>query len=274
MAGPVRPALYRGDTWRGVLDPGMAKHFFKAWLKRKAAADGLLLLEEQASERAGALAALQTLLVEHYIDADVVERAGGFKRAADVIRNSIPTRKKARSGDLGEILAVELLHQETRFKVPIRKLRWKSDREMPLHGNDVIAVDVESGKKPRVLKGECKSRAQFSPSHVPEAAAALDDHGGRPNPSTLAFITKRLYEEERDDEAGIFRDLQAKGGLRLQDVEHLIFVLSGNDTANTLSTLPAPKKKTIRRRWAAGIVVKQHSDLIEAVYDQEERRGT
>jgi hypothetical protein len=34
-------------------------------------------------------------------------------------------------------------------------------------------------------------------------------YDGRPIPSTLAFITKRLYEEKRDAEAKVFQDLQS-----------------------------------------------------------------
>jgi hypothetical protein len=48
-----------------------------------------------------------------------------------------------------------------RFVVPIKKLRRKSDRQMPMHGNDVIGVDTRV-KPVRVLKGECKSGATFS----------------------------------------------------------------------------------------------------------------
>lgn len=194
-----------------------------------------------------------------------VLKAGGFEKAADTIRHSLPTKKRIQSGDLGEIIAVEFLHAHTSFRSPILKLRYKSDRDTALHGNDLIALD-QAGKRPRVLKGECKSRANFSASHVPAAVEPLDAHGGRPNPSTLSFITKRLYEEGRDQEAAIFRDLQSTKALRLQDVEHLVFVLSGNNATSVLAEVPPPAKRSINKRWCVGLIVSEHGDFVSSVF--------
>jgi hypothetical protein len=96
---------------------------------------------------------------------------------------------------------------------------------MAMHGNDVIGVDA-SVKPVRVLEGECKSRGNFSDDVAKQAVDGLDKHDGRPNPSTLAFITKRLYEEERDDEAKVFQDLQcARRDRSREDHAHDIHVV-------------------------------------------------
>lgn len=132
-----------------------------------------------------------------------------------------------------------------------------------MHGNDVIGVDT-STKPVRVLKGECKSRANFAASVVGEACEALDKHDGRPNPSTLAFIATRLYEEDRDEEAEVFRDLQCRSSIAARNIAHMIFVLSGNDPTANLTAVPKSKRGV--KRDSAVIVVKDHGKFISAVF--------
>lgn len=238
---------------------------FKKWLKpRSTAHQSVALYAERPGTRSIGLSVLKGLLAEHFVGEATILQAGGYTKAASIIANSLPTNKKTQSGDLGELLATEYINAETSFVVPIKKLRWKSDRQAPMHGNDVIGVDMET-KPVRVLKGECKSRAAFGKGVVKEAVASLDLHDGRPNPSTLAFIAKRLYEEGRDEEANVFRDLQCEGTIRPKNVTHMIFALSGTDPAKHLAEGPKSKHRGIKRENAA-ILIEDHGAFIAAVY--------
>jgi len=106
---------------------------------------------------------------------------------------------------------------------------------MPMHGNDVIAIEQKGGSV-RILKGESKSAGTVSEATMKGAAEGLDRDDGRPNPSTLAFIAKRLYEAGRDVEGKVFEDLQANGAIAAKDVQHLIFTFAGK--ARSYSMLP------------------------------------
>ena len=238
---------------------------FTKWLKPVGTPHpGVTLYGERDGARSIGLSALKGLLVEHFVGEAMIVQAGGYAKAAAIIANSLPSNKKTRSGDLGELLATEYINSKTSFVVPLKKLRWKSDRQMPMHGNDVIGVDTMV-KPIRVLKGECKSRAVFGKGVVDEAVMSLDIHDGRPNPSTLAFIAKRLYEEKRDDEANVFRDLQCGGTIAAKNVTHMIFALSGNDPSKHLANGPKSKHSGIKRENAA-ILVSDHAAFIDAVY--------
>jgi hypothetical protein len=238
---------------------------FKKWLKSVTTPHaGVVLFAEKNGTRAVGLEAIKKLLADHLVGESNIAKAGGYAKAAEIIANSLPTNKRTRSGDLGELLATEYINAETGYVVPIRKLRWKSDRQMPMHGNDVIAVDVKA-KPVQVLKGECKSRANFTKTVAEEAAESLDLHDGRPNPSTLAFITKRLYEENRDKEARVFQDLQVEGAIAAKSVKHLIFALSGNDPSEHLAKAQKSKHSGIKREGVA-VVVSDHGAFIDAAY--------
>jgi hypothetical protein len=241
-------------------------NLFRAWLAEDGvgAPSGIRIYREQQTKRAETLPVLKELLVDHYVGEATIVASGGFKKAAEIIKNSLPASKRIRSGDLAELLATEYVNSETTYRVPIRKLRWKSDRDTPLHGNDVVGVDTSTART-SVLKCECKSRAHFKPSDADEAVAGLGGHRGRPNPSTLAFIAKRLYELGRDAEAKVFQDLLTARAIRATDVRHLVFVLSGNVPVTQLSSVVvAAKNRT--QRTATAIVVKDHGAFIDLVF--------
>ena len=219
---------------------------------------------ERSGARAFGLKTLKQLLAEHFVGEATIVQAGGYRRSAAIIANSLPANKHTRSGDLGELLATEYLNSETPFVVPIKKLRWKSDRETAMHGNDVIGINTKDGPV-QVMKGECKSRASLTRATVHEAAECLDLHDGRPNPSTLAFITKRLYEEKRDVEAKIFQDLQSAGTIAAKRLNHLIFALAGNDPSKDLAS--CPKSKHGIKRQGAAIIINDHGAFVAAVYE-------
>lgn len=243
----------------------MATNLFLKWLQGpNSPTQGVSLWTERSGTRSVGLKALRQLLGNHFVGETTILKAGGFTKAAEVIVNSLPSNKKTRSGDLGELLATEYVREQTQFIVAINKLRWKSDRQTAMHGNDVVAVD-SSAQPVRVLKCECKSRAAFGSAVVTEAVESLDKDGGRPNPSTLAFIAKRLYEENRDAEAHVYRDLQAKRAITPKMISHLIFVLSGNDPSSHLMATPKPKRLGIKRESVA-VIIPDHGAFVKKVF--------
>ncbi len=247
--------------------PGGAvtKKLFEDWLERKASTTDVPLYTERKNARAIGLAELETLVADHFVGQKAVLKMGGYKKALKTIVNSLPSSKRTQSGDLGELLATEYVDAQTSFTVPIRKLRWKSDRQMPLHGNDVIGIEILKSGKARVLKGESKSAATISSTTIKGAVEGLDRHDGRPNPSTLAFIVKRLYDEDRDEEAQRFEAMLADGALTTRDVQHFIFTLAGKDPCALLAAAPKAKKAAIKRQLAA-VVIPDHAGFVTSVY--------
>lgn len=89
--------------------------------------------------------------------AEDVERLG-YKVAAAILREAMPQTPKGRSGDLGEILATELVEEEIGVRVPVRRLRYKDGHNMAMRGDDFIGAGYDAaGEKLWLLKGEAKS---------------------------------------------------------------------------------------------------------------------
>lgn len=250
----------------------MSKKLFADWLESvPPTAGNVPLFQERSGARTAGLDAFKELLADHFIGEEVVLKMGGYAKAATTLKNSLPTTKRGQSGDLGELIATEYIDAKTTFHVPIRKLRWKSDQKMPMHGNDVVGVEVR-GTSIHVLKCESKSREWFAPTHIAGAAKGLDGHDGLPNPSTLAFITKRLYEQDRDPEAKVFEALQIDGSVPPQNIEHLIFTFTGRDPSKHLAAAPQPKNSAIKRSGAA-VVITDHPAFITTVYGNHVKKS-
>jgi len=231
----------------------------------EAGVEELLVLRERPGKRSAVELAIGEMVKDHLAGLDVVSRIGGYEKALAYIRNKLPLAKRIRSGDFGEILASEYIDQCTEYSVPIKRLRWKDDRNTAMRGNDVIAIQKRL-KRWCLLKAESKSRAALSESVVAEAVDGLDKHVGRPNPSSLAFISSRLRELNRDGEATVFEDLQSRPP-KADEVEHLVFTVSGNDPADHLKKHRGRKGKKIRRHLV-GCVIADHQIFINTLFDR------
>src|SRR5262245_34739563 len=136
----------------------------KAWMKETrpdTSVPELLVLRERDGQRAIMQPAIQETIKHHLAGLDVVSKIGAYTKTLAYIRNKMPSAKRVRSGDFAEILATEYIDQCTEYRVPIKRLRWKDDRNTTMRGNDVIGIQRQ-GQRWKVLKAECKSRAALS----------------------------------------------------------------------------------------------------------------
>ncbi len=109
----------------------MTQPFFNEWMDRiqpDTAAQDLVLLTEKEEVNEAVEAAVRQAAMDHLVGLEILERIGSYPAAAAFVRNKIPSDRRVRSGDLGEILASEYINQCTEFEVPIKRLRWKDDR--------------------------------------------------------------------------------------------------------------------------------------------------
>jgi hypothetical protein len=245
----------------------MANTFLKTWLKKdrnESAPANVVVLRERTNSRVLVLSALKKALFDHFVGLEIIQSIGGFAKAANVIQNALPTDKKTRSGDCGEILATEYAEQYLGYTIPVRKLRYKDDREMAMRGDDVLGF-LFTKKPVGILKTEAKSRINLSKGVVQEADAGLKRHNGRPNPSTLSFISRRLRENGKHDLAGLIEQLQ-KVDIPLKTVAHLIFTLSGNDPDDYLKSGAKSCHQDIDR-LLAGCVIPDHAEFIASLFD-------
>ncbi|MBE2191071.1 MAG: DUF1837 domain-containing protein [Alphaproteobacteria bacterium] len=205
--------------------------------------------------------------------ADDVARLG-YVGAAAVLKGRVPQTKRTRSGELGEILAVELVEEKTDFVVPVRRLRYKDGRESPLRGDDFIGIDNSIPGQLHLLKGESKSRVALSKDAISDARKVLKRDAGRPTPISLTFIADRLIERGGSEKAlgQALKDEVANKSLPKLQIKHVLFTLSGNMPAQHLKD-DLTVADAGREHRTINIHITDHQDFIKAIYEEIENLG-
>jgi hypothetical protein len=250
----------------------MSGHPLDKWLTGKTSDVGrhaLLLLMECDGARAKIMGRLREIVRSHYVAPEAAAKRLadlGAPQTAALLREHLPTSKKARSGDLGEILATEIAEYRLAYAVPVRRLRWKDGRDMSLRGDDIVGLARGAKNKLHFLKGESKSRAALATAVLDEAAEALDRDRGRPSRHSVLFVADRLREQGKDDLAKELEEavLQSFRGCT---VEHLIFVLTGSNPESLMSEHLKACAKRRRRRHGVGVRIKDHGEFIDELFE-------
>ncbi len=235
-------------------------------------------------EKAGGRDANRASLVEtvraHY---DHLERIAddiarlGYTRAAEILRAQLPQTAKGRSGDLGEILATELVEEEVGLRVPVRRLRYKDGRNMAMRGDDFIGAGYEPGNDGQLwlLKGEAKSNKVLGKATVTAARKVLNRDSGRCTPDSLLFVANRLLESENADDVALGRAIRDEVGLkalRADRIGHMLFTMSGNVPPAALKE-DLEAAGTNRDQFVVNLRIEDHQDFIKELYEEAEDLG-
>lgn len=200
----------------------------------------------------------------------------GYKTAAKILSKAMPQTSKVRSGDLGEILATELVEEEIDLRVPVRRLRYKDGRDMAMRGDDFIGIGYDAAEERlRLLKGEAKSNTVLKKTVVTNGRNMLNRGSGRCTPDSLLFVANRLLESADPNDNALGRSLRDEVGLAsLPDdrIDHMLFTVSGNGPHAYLKE-DLNATGTNRNHYVVNIHVEDHQNFIAAMYQKAEDLG-
>lgn len=202
--------------------------------------------------------------------ADDVARLG-YVDAAKILNAVLPQTAKARSGDLGEILATELVEEEIGLRVPVRRLRYKDGRNMALRGDDFIGAGYGvDDDKLWLLKGEAKSNKALGKTTITNARKVLNRDNGRCTPDSLLFVANRLLESNDAADVALGRTIRDEVGLnslRPGRIDHMLFTMSGNlPPAALKEDLQAASAN--RDHYVVNLRIEDHQDFIAEMYEK------
>lgn len=255
---------------------------YKTWCettKEKNARKRYLTLVERAGGRDEIRESLAETMRSHY---DRLERIAddvarlGYAAAAKILSSEMPQTPTSRSGDLGEILATELVEEEIGLSVPVRRLRYKDGRNMALRGDDFIGAGYGTDDdKLWLLKGEAKSNKTLGKTTITKARKVLNRDNGRCTPDSLLFVANRLLESNDDGDVELGRAIRDEVGLnslRPGRIDHMLFTVSGNAP-------PAALKEDLetasanRDQYVVNLRIEDHQEFIAEMYKEAEDLG-
>lgn len=249
---------------------------YRQWCRSKKNVNGnkvLRYLTERKSGRSIVLRQLSDRARDHYIsNKEITEYvdALGFPKAAESVRELLPKTPRERSGELGEILAAEFVEEKLGYDVPVKKLRYKDHRNMPMRGDDMIAVAHNKKKQIRILKGEAKSARKLSKNIVEKARERLEENHGRPSAHSLNFIARRLMDDENPMRKNLGKDIlkeAANRSMPKKQIAHLLFVLCGNQVKEIVrKDFDAADGE--RRQFSVNLRIENHGKFVSDVYEE------
>lgn len=254
---------------------------FKTWCdsrKRKESHKRYWILIEKAGGREAIRDTLAETMRSHY---DRLDRIGddvarlGYVKAANILRAVLPRQNRARSGELGEILATELVEEEIGFRVPVRRLRYKDGREMALRGDDFIGVGYDGDDKLWLLKGEAKSNKVLGKITITGARQVLSRDDGRCTPESLLFVANRLLESADENDVQLGRTIRDEVGcntLRPGRIDHMLFTMSGNAPPAALKE-DLDAASTNRNHYTVNLRIRDHQEFIAEMYEEAQNLG-
>ena len=187
----------------------------------------------------------------------------------------MPRTPRARSGEIGEIIATEFIEHHTDFRVPVRRLRYKDGREMALRGDDFLGVDEDARERLLLLKGEAKSGVVMSGAVVSDARTRLSANDGRPTPISLLFVADQLLESAEQSDRSLGRSIRdeiAHTTVRSGRITHGLFALSGN-SADALLAADLAAADGAHRHISIGFRVNDHRAFVRDTFEEAGNHG-
>lgn len=214
--------------------------------------------------------AVASQLPTRYAEAETLARIAdrfGKPKVADLLRKKIPTTQRARSGDLGEILATAYIEEDRGYVVGPSRLVHRDHQEWAMRGDDVLAAKFASESKVLLIKGEAKSRARARAAVVEEAREGLEREKGLPSPHSLAQFAERLLTTSDDALGEAILALQLSDGVRPDNVTHMMFVFAGNDPSEHVKADLAAYTGDILQQ-AVILKVQAHQSFIRRAFEK------
>lgn len=196
----------------------------------------------------------------------IAERYGKPGLAA-FLRDRLPTKRSARSGDMGEILATAYLDNELGYVVGPSRLIDRDHQEWAMRGDDVLAARIGGGSELHLIKGEAKSRVTIGEATVREAREGLSRNDEMPSPHSLSQFAYRLLKTSDSKVGEAVLDVQLTKGVRSDHVSHLMFLLTGSDPSTHVNADLQAYAGTIPQLTVT-LRVQHHQKFINDSYDE------
>ena len=188
-------------------------------------------VKEKDGARQNVKSALIHAVFDHHISSQAVEGALerlGFAEAAKYLCGRLPREQKTRKGNFGEVVACEHLSQRYGYKLPVFKLRFMDNPDMPMRGEDIVAFEItEDNKITAICIGEAKTLEDYDRRQVEKAHNRLFT-AYHPYPISLLLISNILHERGDHDLAEQIDIILETLTLRSFPRHNWIFIITGN----------------------------------------------
>lgn len=142
-------------------------------------------------------------LENHHISPAALERRKDLIESLRISDAPIPTspypqNATTQKGNFAEIFLAEYLYSTTEAQIPVYRLRYNTNPDQSMKGDDVLLFDLDSNPV-RIIVGEAKFRGIPSKKAIVDMISGLMRSNKAGLPVSLMFVAERLFEEGRSD---------------------------------------------------------------------------
>ena len=173
----------------------------------------LYIIEKYVSAQLLAdLPAAERQIIQKYLDNEILPQGDG---------NTVLITK---IGNFGEIVAAQYLLEFENYWLPIYKLQYREKKNWASKLTDLCVIKIRPGKKPLVCYSEVKTHSSNLNKKLGiEGHDSLIRDDALTDPEILRFISKRLYDAGKYDEASFISDM--KLGRVEYDKKHELYLI-------------------------------------------------
>lgn len=226
-------------------------------------------LKEKQGVRESVRPALIEAILNHHFHPErireTLERLE-FAKAAEHLCDYLPKEGRTRKGNFGEVVASEHLRQRYGYKMPVFKLRFMDNPNMPMRGEDIVAFEMsEDNKITTICIGEAKTSERYNRDQVKKGYDRLVI-AYHPHPISLSLICNILYE--RGD-----HDLAKQIDMVLEDMvsryfpcHNWLFIITGNRARNPFGPIEE-KDSVVKNLKTVNLCLPRLSSLINDIFE-------
>ncbi|MDR0839991.1 MAG: DUF1837 domain-containing protein [Christensenellaceae bacterium] len=146
---------------------------------------------------------MSSVLQEHHVSPDALRRHRELVDSLRIAnlppsRSLYPHNSTTQKGNFAEIFLAEYLDSTTESQLPIYRLRYNTNPEQSMKGDDVLLFDLDSDPV-RIIVGESKFRGAPNKQAVIEIVDGLVQSNQAGLPVSLMFVAERLFQENKPE---------------------------------------------------------------------------
>ncbi len=147
---------------------------------------------------------MEDALLKHHISPEALQRHMDLIKSLKIKNlpiprlTRLPQNSTTQKGNFAEIFLAEYLGYTTGMLLPIYRLRYNTNPDQSMKGDDVLLFDLDSDPV-TIIVGESKFRSVPDKQSVEDIVDGLVRSNRVGLPVSLSFVVDRLYEENKPE---------------------------------------------------------------------------
>ena len=148
-----------------------------------------------------------------------------------ILRSPYPQTSTTQKGNCAEVFLAEYLVSTTDMELPIYRLRYNTNPDQSMKGDDVLLFDLDSDPV-RIIVGESKFRG------IPDKQSVIDIVDGLVRsykaglPISLMFVAERLFQENKPELGRKVQNCAILFATNKLHIDYVGFLMSNQNAKN------------------------------------------